>query len=164
MTEMVSGPLVIAEAQKSDLEEMLAIQRLAFTEEMKLYGFFDIPPITETPEEISEAFAGRVFLKATLDGRIVGSVRAERDGVSCLVGRLSVQPELWNRGIGRALMVEIENRCGGGCRLELFTGSKSAKNIKLYEKLGYRTFREQEVSEEVKLLYMEKLLDCGNGG
>lgn len=164
MPEKASEKVVIATADEEDLEEMLEVQRLAFTEEMKLYGFFDIPPITETLDEVSDAFASQVFLKATLDGRIVGSIRAQKDGDSCLVGRLSVHPELWNHGIGRALMIEIERRCEGECRLELFAGSKSAKNIRLYEELGYITFREQEVSDDVQLLYMEKPLNCDNAG
>ena len=57
-------------------------------------------------------------------------------------------------------MEEIESRCPDACRLELFVGSKSDKNIRLYEKLGYRTFKSEPVGEDVELLYMEKRLGC----
>ena len=42
-------------------------------------------------------------------------------------------------------------------RFELFTGARSEGNIRLYEALGYRTFRRQDVSAHVTLVYMEKV-------
>jgi hypothetical protein len=42
-------------------------------------------------------------------------------------------------------------------RFELFTGSRSEGNIRLYERLGYRTFRSDRLSPLVEMVYMEKL-------
>lgn len=41
-------------------------------------------------------------------------------------------------------------------RFELFTGNLSAANIRLYERLGYRHYREQVMSPTVTLVFMEK--------
>ena len=151
----------IEEASAGDIEEIVEVQRLAFREEMKLYGFFDIPPLTETVEEVLEALHEQVVLKAVCDGAIVGAVRATVREGSCLVGRLVVRPELWNRGIGRALMDAVEERYGDSCRLELFTGSRSIRNITLYEKLGYVAFRTEDVGDSIQLIYMEKARGAG---
>jgi mannitol-specific phosphotransferase system IIBC component len=47
------------------------------------------------------ALADMVVLKATLGGRIVGSVRGRMVGATCNVGRLIVHPD--NQGRGSAL-------------------------------------------------------------
>jgi hypothetical protein len=56
----------------------------------------------------------------------------------------------------RAFLLEAESRCGDAPRVELFVGSKSYKNIHIYEKMGYRTYRSEDIRDDVKLLYMEK--------
>jgi ribosomal protein S18 acetylase RimI-like enzyme len=142
----------IEEASLDDVEDILEVQRLAFTEEMKLYGLSDIPPLTDTAEDLREAFDGHVVLKAVSSVKIVGTVKGTLREGSCYVGRLAVRPDVWDRGIGTALMSPIATRCGDGRRLELFVGSKSTKNIHLYEK--HRTFRVEDVGEGVQLLYI----------
>ena len=42
-------------------------------------------------------------------------------------------------------------------RFELFTGHKSAGNIRLYERIGYRTYRKEQVHERLSLVFMEKV-------
>ena len=54
-------------------------------------------------------------------------------------------------------MNEIEARFSGKCdRYELFTGSKSERNIGLHRKLGYRVFREERVGESLTMVFMER--------
>jgi ribosomal protein S18 acetylase RimI-like enzyme len=98
----------------------------------------------------------QVVLKAMVDERIVGSVRAyEKDG-TCYVGRLIVRPDVQNQGIGTRLMGEIEDIFSDAARFELFTGSRSERNLYLYRKLGYVAFREQKLTDLVSLVYLEK--------
>ena len=42
-------------------------------------------------------------------------------------------------------------------RYELFTSTKSISNIRLYEKLGYKKYKEEAVSEELQFVYLEKI-------
>ena len=64
-----SQPVAIQEARQTDAGEILAVQKSAFTEEMKAYGFYDIPPLTETVDDVREAMRAGVMLKAVLEGR-----------------------------------------------------------------------------------------------
>ena len=146
----------IEPAMISDAERILELQKLAYESEAELYEDFTIPPMTQSINEIREEFATLKFLKITEDGRIIGSVRAyDKDG-TCYIGRLMVHPEFQNRGIGTKLMNEVEKVFETSNRFELFTGSKSQKNISLYQNLGYRQFKTSTINDKVSLIYMEK--------
>jgi len=124
-------------AAPEDLETILALQRLAFRKEGELYNDFSIPPLTQTLDQVRADFPHKVFLKATVAGTLVGSVRGSQNGGTCLVERLIVHPDYQCHGIGTALMHALEERFPAARRFELFTGYKSENNLRLYRKLGY---------------------------
>jgi ribosomal protein S18 acetylase RimI-like enzyme len=146
----------ISIASNNDVEEILALQKLAYLSEAELYGDFTIEPLTQTIDEARADCSACIVLKAVVDGKIVGSVRgAVRDG-TCFIGKLIVHPDFQNRGIASRLMLEIETAHPKAGRFELFTGWKSAKNLHLYEKLGYKTYEIRDVSDKLKLACLEK--------
>ena len=135
----------ISRAGIADAAEILELQKLAFQSQAILYDYWSMPPLTQTLEEIMEEFSRLRFLKATESGRIIGAVRASLDDGTCHIGRLIVHPEFQNRGIGTLLMQAIEAEFPDAQRYELFTGSKSERNIHLYERLGYSIIRREPV-------------------
>ena len=146
----------IAAATVEDAAEILSLQRLAYQSEAALCGDHSIPPLTQTAGEIEAEVDTRAFLKAVEGEEIVGSVRAFADGGTCFIGRLIVHPQWQGRRVGTRLMQAIEARYGDVERYELFTSTKSMRNMRLYERLGYRPFKEEPLSEAVRLVYLEK--------
>lgn len=146
----------LARAEKADLPRILEIQRMAFRSEAELYGDPNIPPLQQTLEQMETEFEKKVFLKAVADSQIVGSVRGELAGYACTVNRLIVAPAFQGRGIGTALLLEIEKVFPQACIFELFTGMRSERNLALYEKNGYRIYKKKELSPKVTLVYLEK--------
>jgi predicted N-acetyltransferase YhbS len=144
-------------AHISDAPAILALQKLAFLAEARLYDDFSIPPLTQTLPELEAEFGRMRFFKVELDGALAGSVRGElADGV-CRVGRLIVHPERQRRGLGSALMRELEESFAQECeRFEIFTGSKSVGNLRLYARLGYRAVEERALPSGPRLVFMEK--------
>ena len=148
--------ILIKKAQKEDLEEILKLQYLAYQSEAKLFGNMDIPPLMQTLEEVYDEFQKGAILKAVDDGGIIiGCVRAYQDGGTVYIGKLMVHPSKQGQGIGTQLLLEMEKQYLNQ-RYELFTSTRSEKNIALYQKLGYEIFDEEQVTEELRFVYMEK--------
>ena len=148
--------ILIKKAQKEDLEEIFKLQYLAYQSEAELFGNMDIPPLKQTIEEVYDEFQKGAILKAVDDGGvIIGSVRAYQDGGTVYIGKLMVHPSKQGQGIGTQLLLEIEKQYPNQ-RYELFTSTKSEKNIVLYQKLGYKIFGEEQFTEELRFVYMEK--------
>jgi len=145
----------IQRAEFGDLEEILVLQRLAYQTEAELLNDYDIPPLKQTISEIRDEYAKGVILKAVENGRIIGSVRACREGGTVFIGKLMVHPDYRKRGIGTALLRAAETACPSG-RYELFTSVKSLNNIRLYEKSGYRRFKEKDAAPGLRFVYLEK--------
>jgi ribosomal protein S18 acetylase RimI-like enzyme len=149
----------IERAMISDAEEILILQKLAYRSEAEIYNDFNIPPLVQTLESIEKDFENQYFLKAVMDGKIIGSVRAYTKEGTCYIGRLIVHPDFQNRGIGTDLMNEIERIFNTCRRFELFTGDKSERNLYFYQKLGYKIFKKAKITDQTMVVYLEKKIE-----
>jgi ribosomal protein S18 acetylase RimI-like enzyme len=145
----------IERASVSDSEEILLLQKIAYKSEAEIYNDFSIEPLVQTLEQLRKQFDDHIILKAVVDDTIIGSVRANDQDGTCYIGKLMVNPNHQNKEIGKMLMNAIEGLFPKS-RYELFTGSKSEKNIALYEKLGYKAFRKRLITPDFSLVYLEK--------
>jgi len=139
-----------------DSRQILNLQKLAYQSEAAIYPDCSIPPMTQTIEELRVEFTNQVLYKAIYENNIIGSVRAFSEGNSCFIGRLIVHPEHQRKSIGTKLMNAVEAHFSDAQRYELFTGTKSKGNIRLYKRLGYISIKEQAVNKFLSLIYMEK--------
>lgn len=156
----------IVKAEFDDLKEILELQYLAYQSEAALFGTDDIPPLKETLEEVIEEYNNGIVLKMVFDesekdtelsnenGKIIGSVRAyEKDGTA-YIGKLMVHPDFRGQGYGTKLLNEIQKYYSNK-RYELFTSTRSVDNISLYEKNGFKKFKQEAVTDELIFVYME---------
>jgi len=97
-------------------------------------------PDPDAPDPTDFHAPSGVFLVAWCDGEAVacGGVRAHTDEVGELK-RMYTRPDVRRRGIGRALLAELEARARalGYARLQLETGTKQPEAIAMYVSLGY---------------------------
>ena len=149
--------LMILRAGQGDLPEILELQRAAFKEEAGMVGDPNIRPMTQTLEEMEAEYEhGTVFLKFVEEGKIIGSVRAYREGDTCHIGRLVVDPHHWRKGIGTKLIQAIENEFQGVSRFELYTRIDQPRSRPFYCSLGYMPFKTVKVSDSFTFVYLEK--------
>lgn len=155
---MVSGKVDIryCPAEPEDSVEILSLQKTAYRSEAELYNDFSLGPLTQTLEELREDFSTMVFFKAVMDGQIIGSVRGFVVGDRCFVWRLIVHPLYQGLGIQKNLLRAIEDRFSACRKFEVFTGNKSVRYIKFYQRQGYRIIASEKVSEKRDRVYLEK--------
>ncbi|MGC9965828.1 MAG: GNAT family N-acetyltransferase [Syntrophobacteraceae bacterium] len=147
----------IERAVIEDAPGIMALQKLAYRSEAQIYNDFSIQPLMQTLEDLKGEFQSHDVFKAIRGKNLVGSVRTRVSGGTCYVGKLIVHPEYRNQGIGSALMAHIESHNSAVKRFELFTGHLSARNLYLYEKLGYRVYKREKAGDHLTLIFLEKV-------
>ena len=122
----------------ADLAELVVLQRCCWTSEAIANQTLDIPALHETHDQVLTWATAWTTLLVRLDGRLVGAVRGREEGLDWHVGRLMVAPDLAGRGVGSALLDLIERQAPDGVeRCVLFTGARSTRNLRMYERAGY---------------------------
>lgn len=146
----------IDQATLEDLTEILQLQKKAFFPVATSVGNDRIPALLMDEDGILEDLRTKVILKYTLDSRIIGSVRAELtpEGV-CKVGTLIVDPDIQGKGIGRQLMLHIEDHFRECRKYALFTSPATPHTSAMYQKLGYETIGIGDING-IEMFFMEK--------
>ncbi len=146
----------IEQAAYDDLEQILKLQYLAYQSEARLNNNYFIPPLLQTLEDLQEEYRrGHVLKAVNEDNLILGSVRGYVNDNTLYIGKLIVHPEQQGKGIGTKLLISMEQEYPG-LRYELFTSSKSLRNLSLYERLGYVRYQEKNLSPELTLIFLRK--------
>ena len=140
-----------------DAGEVLTLQRAAFVSEALIYRSVDMPPLTQTLEELEAELVSNLGCVALVGSRMVGAVRAQRDGDLLLIGRLAIAPDVQGRGIGSGLLRAVEERTDTA-EAELFTGSLSEANLRLYQREGYVETERVTEDEGIEQVFLRKRL------
>jgi len=140
-----------------DAGEVLTLQRAAFVSEALIYRSVDMPPLTQTLAEVEAELVTNLGCVALIGPRMVGAVRAQRDGDLLLIGRLAIAPDMQGRGIGSKLLAAVEARTDA-TEAELFTGSLSEANLRLYQREGYVETERVREDEGIEQVFLRKRL------
>ena len=152
-----AGVMMIQRATAADLPELLAVQKVAYASEAEIYGDTSLPALRQSLPEITADFGRMVFLKGVVNGKIVASIRGyiDEQGTAHIL-RLCVLPYFRGRHLGLRLAQAVEQELSKARRFEIFTGHRSAANIHIYSKLGYKRFKTEPFNANVEWVYMEK--------
>lgn len=128
--------LTIRPGAEQDFTEILDIQREAFAEYEGTYKTSGWT--TETLENLKRDAQEKKVLVAEWNGKIVGSVRFWRAGGVCIIRLLSVHPAYQRKGIGKALIREVETLVTDAHKFYVCTMLKTSRNVVMFLNLGYR--------------------------
>jgi len=147
----------IKRAVYEDLPQILDLQKLAYLSEAKLVNNYSIQPLTQTLIELQNEFDKNIILKLfdEENNKIIGSIRAYEENGRVYIGKVIVHPDYQNKGFGAKLLKTIETFYENKT-FELFTSSKSERNLYLYKKIGYKEYRREKITEEYDIIYLEK--------
>jgi ribosomal protein S18 acetylase RimI-like enzyme len=129
--------VVVRPMREADLAAAQDVHRLAFAK------FFGLDPATFRPGNRTLATRAATHpdgaLVAEEDGVLVGSAITMSWGRAAVVGPVTVHPDRWSGGIGRALMADVVARIDAGPfdHAVLFTHPQSPRHLRLYETFGF---------------------------
>ena len=135
----------ISAATPGDVPELAVLMRACWVQEAVANDTLDIPALHESLDDVRSDLDTTQTWVARSGGRLVGAVRTSRtstessSGDDWFIGRLCVVPDLQGRGLGRRLLEHAEATAPDGIRtFTLVTGARSADNLRMYRKAGYR--------------------------
>jgi tRNA (guanine37-N1)-methyltransferase len=130
----------IVAAAPGDAGELFTLQRACWVQEaLANDDLAHIPALHESLEDVQAGMTTWSTWVVRSEGRLVGAVRGRLEGDAWDIGRIMVAPDLQGRGLGRALLAHIEAVAAPqATSYLLFTGARSADNIRMYRRAGYR--------------------------
>jgi ech hydrogenase subunit C len=172
--------ILFLRADKIDAPEILALQKIAYQSEAELHGDDSLPAMHQTlpeleadferaPDRVAGLASGQyavgtdqsevdriVFLKAVVNGKIIGSVRGFGLGDTAYLRRMIVHPYFRGRGVGRRLLKEIEDAFPDVKRFRAVTGHQSKRTLFQLTRSGYKVFRTEPFTPNINWVYLEK--------
>jgi ech hydrogenase subunit C len=143
-------------AEKSDAPEILALQKTAGQCEAEVYNEENLPALQQTLEELRNDFDRAIFIKAVVNGKIIGSVRGRARDDTALVSSISIHPYFQRRDIGRRLVEEVEKAFPDAKRFEAFTGQPNQRSLHLLGRAGYQEFKTEPFTPAITWVYLQK--------
>ncbi|WP_141821966.1 tRNA (guanosine(37)-N1)-methyltransferase TrmD [Humibacillus xanthopallidus] len=129
----------IAAATPGDVPELNVLFKACWVQEALVNDTLDIPALRESLADVRASLDSTQTWVARKAGRLVGAVRTSRQEDDWFIGRLCVVPDLRGQGLGRRLLEHAEATAPDGIRtMSLDTGARSADNLRMYRKAGYR--------------------------
>jgi tRNA (guanine37-N1)-methyltransferase len=131
-------------ATPADAGELLTLQLACWVPEALANDSLEVPALQEDLDAVRAWLPEWTTFVVHAGPRLVGAVRCRLEGEVWDIGRLMVAPDLRGRGLGRWLLEHAEQAAPpGATRVSLFTGARSAANLRMYRRAGYRREREQ---------------------
>jgi ech hydrogenase subunit C len=143
-------------AEPSDAPEILALQKVAYQSEAEIYGDDSLPALQQTLDDLQNDFALMVFIKAVVNGKIIGAVRGFVEGQTAYLRRVVVHPYFRRRGIGRRLLDEIEKAFPNVTRFEAKTGHQSKRNLYQLTQRGFKPFKTEPFTSAITWVCLQK--------
>lgn len=126
----------IRPATETDFAAILQVQQAAFGEYATLYEVSAWT--TETLDSLKQDAKEKRILVAKAESAVVGSVRFWTVAGVCVIRLLSVSPAHQHRGVGKALIQEVERVTTDAHKFYACTMLRTARNIQFFLNLGYK--------------------------
>lgn len=133
----------IVRATTADAGELLVLTRACWVQEALENDTLDIPALRESLDEVRADIQRWDTYLVRHGARLVAAVRGRLSvgaggAPTWEIGRLMVAPDLQGIGLGRRLLEHIQNVAPDEAQgFSLFTGSRSARNQRIYQAAGF---------------------------
>ena len=145
--EAAPSPLAFRSATAADIPAILDLVQSAYRGDASRAGWTTEADLLDGQRTDAEGIAelvgrpGSLILLAEEAGALVACIHLERRGDAAYFGMFSVRPALQARGIGRAVLDEVERHAReewGATEMRMTVISVRSELIAWYERRGYR--------------------------
>lgn len=130
--------------------ELLALQRLAYSQEAELIGYAQLPPLRESLPELMDC--GEQVLVWREAGVLLAALGYLHDALGLDICRLMVAPTAQRRGLGRRLLAELAKQQRP---MRVMTAAANLPAIALYQQAGFVLTRETVLPDGLKLVALQ---------
>ena len=151
--------LEVLRASLNDSEIIAQCARNAYSDEILRCG--DKSKINERPtaDEVRYVIENQIYYKIVLDNIIIGGVFLfEEDAQTLSIQDFCIAPSYQNKGYGKFVLKELENRHSDIKKWELTTPVYSVRNQHLYEKQGFTRVKVDDYGGILCVFYEKVLL------
>jgi GNAT superfamily N-acetyltransferase len=145
-----------------DAEKLTEVQTRCFDDDSKRFLGTECggPPGYDSVDWQRQMIQHGIYYKILYNGQIIGGIIAypTHDG-QYEIGRIYLDPDFQNQGIGKQAMAFTEGLYPEAKRWTLDTPSWAVRNHHFYENLGYIKVREEAAHGEERLYFYEKSME-----
>jgi len=151
--------VTIMRTTEKDASVLLAIQKEAFLDDLKLYNDQETNPANESLTRLISKIQHFTHYTIWLHDEIIGGIDIrELKNNQFRLHRIFLAKDHQNKGFGSHLMQWIENQFPSAHEWHLDTPHLNTRNHHFYEKLGYQKVGEHRLSETLTLYdYVKKM-------
>lgn len=149
--------LPLRQATADDAVAIRALTRVAYAKWVPLIGR-EPRPMTA---DYDKAVRDHRFDLLEIDGKLIALIETVTHADHLLIENIAVEPSYQNRGYGRFLLIQAEQRAAssGLAEVRLYTNQRFAENIRLYINLGYRINHEEVIGDAIAVHMSKQLND-----
>ncbi|MBN1983536.1 MAG: GNAT family N-acetyltransferase [Chitinivibrionales bacterium] len=148
----------ITQVHERDCRQIVEFHTLTYKLERELYSPDAlIPSAPQSLEETKKEIREKIFLKATVEDKIVGTIRAYEFHAICYIGKIIVHPVFQNQVLYSRLVSAVELMFNHISRFELITEDRNIKGICSFERMGYTVLKEKKINKYLNTIYLEKI-------
>jgi len=136
------------------VQEIMSVQKAAYSQEAELIGFSGIPALADTPSAIQDS--DEMFFGFRIKGRIVGVVSVQGDDDTLDICRMVIHPDYHRRGVASQLLRFVVQREQAGRRIRVSTAVKNKPALSLYGKSGFTPVSRRRSKDGAELITLEK--------
>jgi GNAT superfamily N-acetyltransferase len=155
ITHTVEENVSLQLAAGEDVDAIRSLSREAYAKWVPIIGREPRPMTADYSEAVKKHRIDLLYL----EGELAAIIEMIPNEDHLLIENVAVLPARQGRGLGRKLMAHAEQVATsfGYSEIKLYTNKLFAENVQLYQKLGYRTDREETWTGGV-IVHMSKLV------
>jgi ech hydrogenase subunit C len=148
--------IVHERAAKADAPLVHALRATAGRMEAVLHHDESFPVLKQTLEELEKEFETKTFMKATINGRIVGTISGWDNAGVVNVAGLAVHPYFQETGLAKELLKQIEAAVPGAGQFETMVGDKNERLHRDLGQSGYRDYKTEVFTPGISWIFLRK--------